>query len=72
MTYNKYLTAGMLDAFKAYGIDPSELYTLVELVATAERNRILTIIELDLLTSQEVKERLKALAYGGYENVPKS
>jgi hypothetical protein len=36
-----------------------------------ELNRILTIIELDLLTTPEIKERLKVLAYGGYENVPK-
>lgn len=35
-----------------------------------ERKRILTIIELDLLTTQEVKERLRALVYGGNENVP--
>lgn len=37
-----------------------------------ELKRVLTIIELDLLTTPEVKERLKALAYGGYENVLKS
>jgi hypothetical protein len=37
-----------------------------------ELQRILTLIELDLLTTPEVKERLKALAYGGHENVPKS
>jgi hypothetical protein len=37
-----------------------------------ELQRILTIIELDMLTTPEVKERLKVLAYGGYENVPKS
>ena len=36
-----------------------------------ERKRILTIIELDLLTSQEVKERLRDLVYGGKDNVPK-
>lgn len=36
-----------------------------------ERKRILTIIELDLLTTEEVKRRLEALIYGGYENVPK-
>jgi hypothetical protein len=36
-----------------------------------ELARILTIIDLDLLTTPEVKERLKVLAYGGYENVPK-
>lgn len=36
-----------------------------------ERHRILSIIELDLLTTEDVKRRLEALIYGGYENVPK-
>lgn len=36
-----------------------------------ERNRILTIIELDLMTSEEIKQRLKELIYGGKDNVPK-
>ena len=35
-----------------------------------ERERILTIIELDLLTSPEVKERLRVLTHGGYANDP--
>jgi hypothetical protein len=36
-----------------------------------ERERILAVIGLDLLTTEEVKKRLEALVYGGYENVPK-
>jgi hypothetical protein len=35
-----------------------------------ERDRILTIIELDLLTKPEVKERLRVLTHGGYEHDP--
>lgn len=34
-----------------------------------ELNRIMSIIELDLLTTDDIKERLRALAYGGYENL---
>jgi hypothetical protein len=41
---------------------------IVEDAKKRERERILTIIELDLLVSPEVKERLRVLAIGGYEN----
>ena len=43
-----------------------------ELGRQDELQRILTIIDLDLMTTAEIKERLKVLAYGGNENVPKS
>lgn len=36
-----------------------------------ERERILTIIKLDLLTTEDIRTRLEALVYGGKEHVPK-
>ena len=48
--------------------DPEESKRLIEVGRQKERDRILTIIELDLLTSQEVKDRLRDLANGGKEN----
>lgn len=50
-------------------IDPKESKRLVEVGRQKERDRILTIIELDLLTSQEVKDRLRDLVNGGKEDV---
>jgi len=50
-------------------MNSSESEYLVEIGRQKEKNRILTIIELDLLTSTEVKERLKALVNGGTDSV---
>lgn len=49
-------------------IDPVESKRLVEVGRQKEQERILTIIELDLLTSKEVKERLRALVTGGKDS----
>lgn len=53
-----------LDSF----IDPIESKKLIEVGRQKEQERILTIIELDLLTSQEVKDRLRALVTGGKDS----
>ena len=52
-----------------YMLDSSDSEYLVQIGREKEKNRILTIIELDLLTSTEVKERLKALVNGGTDSV---